>query len=262
MTEQDWRAAAEQLWRAWRQGEKLAQLPDACRPQTLSEGYAIQAHLPSVSGQDVYGWKIAATNPTGQTHIGVDGPIAGRLLASQILAANTSASMQGNEMAVAEAEFAFQLAQGLPVRSDPYTETEVMTAVGSLHPAIELPDSRFADFAAAGAAQLAADDACAHLFVLGEAASADWRSMDLAAQPVKLIINDQLATKGPGADVLGGPLSALTWLANQCSALGIGLAAGQVITTGVCGTPCAIKAGDHVTADFGTLGHVSCDLVL
>ena len=252
--------AAEQLWHAWRQGDKLTALPPSLRPASLADGYAIQACLPAVSGQTVFGWKIAATNPTGQAHIGVDGPIGGRLLASQIIAAGGSASMQSNKMAVAEAEFAFRLAHALPPRDEPYSEAEVLAAIGSLHPAIELPDSRFADFATAGAAQLAADNACAHLFVFGDAVTADWRTLDLAAQPVKLIINDATVTTGQGADVLGSPLSAMTWLANQAALLGEGLQAGQVVTTGVCGSPCPIKADDHIVADFGALGRVSCRL--
>ena len=55
-------------------------------------------------------------------------------------------------------------------------------AVDTLHPAIELPDSRFADFVKAGEAQLIADNACAHLFVLGAPTTADWRAVDLVEQ--------------------------------------------------------------------------------
>jgi len=252
--------AAEQLWNAWQQGQKLAELPAALKPQTLAEGYAIQACLPAVAGQVVKGWKIAATNPTGQAHIGVDGPIAGRLLASRVLPAGAQVSMAANEMAVAEAEFAFMLSSDLAPRTEPYSEAEVLAAVGSLHPAIELPDSRFADFATAGAAQLAADDACAHLFVLGEAATDDWRSLDLAAHSARLLIDEAVETIGQGLDVLGGPVRALTWLANQSALLGEGLQGGQIVTTGVCGKPCPIQAGQRIAADFGALGRVECYL--
>jgi 2-keto-4-pentenoate hydratase len=37
-----------------------------------------------------------------------------------------------------------------------------MDAVHTLHSAIEVPDSRFEDFALVGAEQLIADNACAH----------------------------------------------------------------------------------------------------
>ena len=56
---------------------------------------------------------------------------------------------------------------------------QVLDAVGTLHPAIEIPDSGFSDFVTAGAAQIIADNACAHLFVLGAPAPANWRALDL-----------------------------------------------------------------------------------
>ena len=93
--------------------------------------------------------------------------MAGRILAETVIADGGTASMAGNEMRVAEPEFAFRMQTDLPPRTSPYTVQEVLDAVDTLHPAIEIPDSRFADFVGAGAAQIIADNACAHLFVLG-----------------------------------------------------------------------------------------------
>ena len=69
--------------------------------------------------------------------------------------------LDGNIMMVAEAEFAFRFARALPKRANPYTQDEVLDAVESLHPAIEVPDSRYNDFVTVGAPQLIADTACA-----------------------------------------------------------------------------------------------------
>ena len=95
------------------------------------------------------GYKLAATAETGQRHIGVDGPVIGRLLASRVLGDHATLALQGNRMLVAECEFVFKLADDLPPRKTPYQRAEVMAAVASLHPGLELPDSRFADFATA-----------------------------------------------------------------------------------------------------------------
>ncbi len=67
----------------------------------------------------------------------------------------------------------------------------------------------------------------------------------------------KVTREGSGAQVLGDPRVALTWLANELSKLGITLAAGQVVTTGTCLTPLPVAPGDHVTADFGELGSVT-----
>ena len=41
--------------------------------------------------------------------------------------------------------------------------------------------------------------------------------------------------------MLGDPRVALTWLANELSALGLALKAGQVVTTGTCLVPLEIR---------------------
>ena len=174
------------IHRCWTSGEVIEALPDECRPRTMADGYAAQRALAAASGEPVLGWKIAATSTSGQRHINVDGPIAGRLLASRVHHSPCEVAFGANRMAVAEAEFAFVMGAGLPAREEAYSVEEVLAAVATLHPAIEIPDSRFADFTRAGSAQLAADNACAHEFVLGPATGADWRAIDLAARRVAL----------------------------------------------------------------------------
>ena len=248
------------ILRCWTGGEVIDALPDGCRPRTIADGYAAQRALVAASGEPVLGWKIAATSTSGQHHINVDGPIAGRLLASRVHGSPCEVVFGANRMAVAEAEFAFVMDNDLPAREDAYTVDEVLAAVATLHPAIELPDSRFADFTRAGSAQLAADNACAHEFVLGPATGADWRAIDLAAQRVTLSIDGRVATTGTGADALGDPRAALAWIANNHAAQGAALRAGDIVTTGVCGKPSAVAAGNHVVADLGAIGTAEATL--
>ncbi len=250
------RAAAELLLASWQGGTRIKALPQAIRPASRREGYAVQAALQSLSGDTLQGWKIAATSPAGQAHIGVDGPLAGRLLTSRVQPSGSVLALTRNHMRVAEPEFAFCMARDLLSRSEPYTQDEVLAAAGTLHPALEVPDSRFEDFARVGAAQLIADNACAAFFVLGSAAPTDWRRLDLAAHPVRAEVSGRYARDGKGANVLGDPRVALTWLANELRELGMALRTGQVVTTGTCMTPLELEAGDRVRADFGVLGTV------
>src|SRR5437899_3531837 len=183
------------------------------RPGNRTEGYAIQAAIERYSTTHLFGWKIAATSEAGQKHINVAGPMAGRILAETVIPDGGTAAMAGNEMRVAEPEFAFHIKTDLPARSTPYTMQQVLDAVDTLHPAIEIPDSRFADFGGAGEAQLIADNACAHLFVLGPATTADWRSMDLIEhRPVIIMLSETFS--GHGKNVIGVHRFDLAWLSH------------------------------------------------
>jgi 2-keto-4-pentenoate hydratase len=235
----------------------IASLPKELRPSTRSEGYAIQAHLEQRSNAPLFGWKIAATSRAGQAHINVDGPIGGRILAERVLENGAAVPLGANHMRVAEVEFAFRMGRDLPPRETAYDLHEVLSAVESLHPAIEVPDSRFDDFTSVGAPQLIADNSCAHLFILGPPATADWRKMDLVEHPVAGRVAGGIERQGKGANALGDPRVALTWLANELSRLKIILKAGQVVTTGTCIVPLEVEGGDEVLGSLGALGDVS-----
>ena len=261
------RKAAELLWRQRCAGTTLDQLPEALRPRSLADGHAIQAELPAVSGLAVVGWKIAATSAAGQAHINVSGPLPGRILSAFVHALGEPVSLVGKRMRVLEPEFAFRLGADLPPLAAPRSLAEVLAAVATLHPAFEVPDSRFADFTVAGAAQLLADDACCGEFVFGAAAPEGWRDQDLAAAQVLATVSDaagavRIRREGAGHAALGNPLAALTWLVNDLSAHGIGLAAGQYVSTGTCMVPLAIAPGDRVSADYGRFGTIALQLTL
>ena len=252
--------AAREIWACWQAGTVMDRLPEALRPQTRAEGYAVQAHLAGLGRDPVFGWKIAATSTAGQAHIGVSGPLAGRLLGQRVFAPDQVLAFGANRMAVAEPEFAFRVGRRFVPRRAAYTRAEVMEAVEGLHPAIEVPDSRFADFARAGEAALIADNACAHEFVIGPAMAdgpgASWRDVDLAAHEVEISVAGGPTHPGRGANVLDDPRTALTWLVNELSANGIPVDAGMTITTGTCATPIPIQPGDTVTANYGVLGRL------
>lgn len=252
--------AAQIIQSHWQAGQVLDELDSNCRPQSPEQGYAIQGALATLRGERIVGWKIAATAQAGRDHINVDRPLAGRLYESIVAQDGATIRLGENRMAVAEAEIVFSLKADLPPRPSPYTESEVASRIGSLHPGLEIPDSRFADFTKVGAACLIADNACASQFVIGPPTPEPFDPHALADHPTVLWINGIAASNGHGRDALGGPLLALTWLANTLSALGVTLSAGQFVTTGVTGKPSPIKSGDRVRVDLGRFGAVNATL--
>jgi len=261
MLDHDIKAASDTLWSCQRSGTVIAGLAAPMWPESRAEGYAIQARLMAHTSKPLFGWKIAATSVAGQKHINVDGPLAGRILAERVVPNGSEVRLGSNRMRVAEAEFAFKMAQSLPPQEADYSQAEVLAAIGTLHLAIEVPDSRFADFKIVGAAQLIADNACAHVFMKGPPVAADWRGIDLSTHKVVGTISGRrgraVRNEGMGSNVLGGPLIAMTWIANELSRIGIGLTADEVVTTGTCIAPLPLHEGDIAIADFGVFGRVS-----
>ena len=247
--------AAKTLWHCWTNATRIPQLPADIRPASRADGYAIQSAVVDLFQQQIVGWKIAATSLAGQAHIGVDGPLVGSLMANRVLESNARVSLDGNYMRVGEAEFAFRFARDLSPRAKAYTLDEVLDAVSSLHPTIEIPDSRFDDFAGVGAAQLIADNACACWLIVGSAART-WRDVDLSTHAVGGFMDGTLLVEGSGANVLGDPRVALAWMVNERCEFGDGVKAGELVTTGTCITPVALAPGHHFRADFGALGEL------
>jgi 2-keto-4-pentenoate hydratase len=254
------RRAGQMLWSAWREGRHLPGLPEECRPTTVAEGYRIQTFVAQFARSKPVGWKLAATSAAGQAHVGVDAPLAGRLLADRVRQDGATVPLAGCIMRVAEPEFAFRIGTSMARGKEPFDQVDVMAAVASLHPAIELPDSRYADYAHVGAAQLAADNACAHYCVIGPPAPDGWRSIDLAAHRTSATLNGKPAGEGSGANVLGDPRIALTWLANDLRKRELRLMAGDIVITGTSLKPIPVAPGDVVVGDFGVLGKVSMRL--
>jgi 2-keto-4-pentenoate hydratase len=245
--------AARRLHAAWRDQQPIPDLPDSCRPQNLDDGYQVQAALAAEHNVPVAGYKIGATNEVAQRMFDVDAPFFGRLFAPSVMDSPAKIASGAVRLHIIEAEFDFTMKQDLPARDRPYERDEVMAAVDNLLPAIEIPDSRYENWRAAGMPQLVADNAIAALLVLGSPA-ADWRELDLSRHAVTVKVNGEAVDEGSGANVLGDPRNVLVWLANELSARGLGLKAGQIATTGSAADVIQVKPGDTVVADFGDLG--------
>ena len=253
--------AAALLWRHWQTGTRLNELPEAWRPKDRIAGYRIGAAVAALSGQSVVGWKIAATSKAGQAHINVDGPLGGRLLSGRMIQPEGKVALGNNIMKVAEVEFAFRFARDLPPRESDYSYDEVVSAVGSLHPSIEIPDSRYHDFTAVGAPSLIADTACACWLMIGEAFDETWRQLDLSEHEVRALKGEAVLATGAGKAALGDPRTALHWLVNEVARYAEGIHAGDVVTTGTCVVPVPINVGDHIVADYGILGRMGITIV-
>jgi 2-keto-4-pentenoate hydratase len=255
MTPQQARRAAELLLAARRERRALAAIPADCRPADLDEGYRIQDAFVALAGRAVAGFKIGATSPRAQAFLEIDEPFAGCVLQGDLHDSPARLPAGNFIFRLIEPEFAFRLGRALPLRAQGYTREEVVGAVATLHPAIELVTSGLQDWRRQGAASLIADNGVDGGLVLGPAC-ADWRGLDLPRHEVTLRVNGAPAGSGVGGNALGDPVSAMAWLVDHRARRGLGLEAGQVVTTGVVTEFVELGAGDEAVADFGPLGEV------
>jgi 2-keto-4-pentenoate hydratase len=250
--------AARILWSARLGQELIDDLPDACRPRSLDEAYRIQDRLFELLGDDAGGWLVGCTNPSIQAQLGLPGPYAARVLMSSLFESPASLCLPSTLPIVLEVEFAFTLARDLPSRATPYSPDEVASAVHSVHPAIEVVLGHLVEWPSKDIYSLIADNGTDGPLVYG-AGTTDLQSVDLNTVAVVLRVNGKAVRKGRGSDVMEGPLSVLTWLANQ-DERPPGLRAGQIINTGSCTSMYPAQLGDVATADFGPLGEATVEL--
>lgn len=231
----------------------MAALPSALRPRDEQQAMAIQRATTRSIGT-AFGWKIGATSPASQALLGVEGPLAGAMHERFRYEDGVSISLAGQRMRVAEPEFAFRMAAD--VDGDSPGVEDVLDAVGAMHVAIEVPDSRYDAFDGVDGLQILADGACTGSFLLGPRVDG-WQGLDLAAQPVAVHVNGEHVADGSGANVLGDPRTSLHWLARELPRFGLSLRAGDVVTTGTAAPPPPVTPGDSVVAEFPGLGSVS-----
>lgn len=241
-------------------GARSRTMPAAFAPRDLGEAYAIQdafVRLKARACGSVAGYKIALTTPQMRALVGLGDSIAGCLHARQLVRTPASVHAADFGRLLVEFEIAFRMGADLPARAGPYAPEELARAVGEAMPAFELADDRGADYAtlAQRGLELAADNAWNEGAVLG-APVRQWRGIDLAGLRGIAYVNGQAVGEGRGADTLGHPLAALTWIADHLASRGRRLRKGDVVITGSLVTSKFPRAGDLLRFEAGALGAI------
>jgi 2-keto-4-pentenoate hydratase len=242
----------ERLAAVWEGGPPIGSLPPELIPRTAEEAYAAQtalvARLMPRFGP-IVGWKVGAPSPTA-------GPAASPLLAD--LVQYSPAHFGGPRLRLRgiEAEVAFRFGGALPPRPEPYGEAEVSAAIHSIHPAIELVETRFETWETPPGLAKLADVGSNGGFCFG-AGSAEWRSRDLERPAVSLEIDGKRVVERVGGNTAGHPMRTLVWLANHAGRLGHGIRPGDIVTTGSHTGLAFAGRGSQVTARVAGLGEAN-----
>ncbi len=236
---------AQQLDAAWEQRLPIAPLSErmALIPE---QAYAIQSRwteLRLARGERVIGRKIGLTSRAIQQQMGVNEPDYGSLWASRHFPAVGGRVEVPADLflqARVEGELAFLI--GRPLREPGVTLHDVLAATDAIAAAIEIVDSRIADWRIK-LVDTIADNASYGGFALGSWSRA-LRHADLRTMGMLLHHNGAPAVQGIGAAALGHPARAVAWLANKLITFGIHLEPGDIVLSGSLGPAIPVRAGD------------------
>ena len=255
MTEEGLRAGAERIVAARAAVAKLDGLPDAERPRTIEDGYRMLRIATEQWGDEPVGWKVGATSMEVQAMFGIDEPVYGPMFKTTVHASPARLKAAAFQHLLLEAEFTFAFREGLPLRAKPYAREEVLEAIETVVPSIEVISPRFKRLCVDHTPQFIADFSGNAAAVLGTPCR-EWRALDLAAQGAAMIIGGVRRQEGTGAVTLGNPLNVLEWLVAAMATRGQAIRKGDLVMTGTMTGLHAPKPGETAVADFGALGRV------
>ncbi len=247
---------ADHLAKAVAQGKGVAPITSLYPDITPAEAYQIQLvtiQRKLEQGYRVVGKKIGLTSQAMQKLLGVDQPDYGHLLDDMVVENGGEIPFHKVLQPRVEGEIAFVLKRDLT--GPRVTELDVLQATDYVLPALEIVDSRIADWKIT-LPDTIADNASSGLYVLGgKPVSVD--KVDLAQIGMVLYKNGEIVNTGVGAAALGNPATCVAWLANKLFEFGIVLKAGEVVLSGALSAAANAAPGDHFQARLAHLGEVS-----
>jgi 2-keto-4-pentenoate hydratase len=217
---------------------------------TEEEAYRVQTDVFEELWPETRAFAWKAGGPSDKVE-----PTAAPIPSEHLLRSPASVAGGTMQMVGVEAEVAFRLAKDLPPRSRPYSERSIAAAVGEVVVAIELCDTRLANWKETSGLWKLADFQNNSALVTGSGTK-DWLKIDFAQQEMEFRIGKRVA-KAKGAHSFGNPFRLLPWLVKHVHKRGLGLHAGDVITTGAWTGLEIAKIGDEVTARFPGIGEAT-----
>ena len=249
----DPRQTAERIVGIFRARQRIDILPDELIPGSLDDAYRVREAYEAIEtprrGQ-VVGYKIGLTTPVMQQLCGVDEPCYGAMFQHEIRHSPAEVRVADYCRVGIETEIAMRLGADLP---DGGGRERVAAAVESCMAAMEVLEDLRHDYKRLSARSMVAGNVWNAGCVLAPPVT-DWKKLDLATVTYRLTINGNEIGVGKGADVMGNPLNALSWLADKLAADGRPLKRGMVVMTGSTVPIQFPQPGDRAVVEITGLG--------
>ena len=247
--------AADALHQAHESKTPCAPIRDLLAEGDVDAAYAVQNANTQRwlnEGRKLVGRKIGLTSVAVQRQLGVDQPDYGMLFADMAVAEGDEMPLGALLQPKAEAEVAFVI--GKDLHDEHMTLSDLIRAIEFALPALEIVDSRVADWNI-GILDTIADNASSGLYVLG-AEPKKLDGLDLRTCGMVMSHKGEPVSTGVGAACLGHPLNAALWLAKTMARVGRPLSAGDQIMSGALGPMVPAAPGDVLEARIEGLGSV------
>ncbi len=253
MTPADHAAA---LFAARRDREPIPPLTATDPALTPQDAYAIQQELVqrilADDGGDIVGYKLGLTSKAMQDLLGVHEPDYGPVLSSMVFEDGVTIDLDDYIQPKVEAEIALVL-DG-PLRGPGVTTSDAARALAGAVAAIEMVDSRIADWKISLVDTIADLASSAATVKGGRIVPIDF---DPRLTGMVITRNGETVATGAGAAALTNPVFAVAWLANTLAPFGVTLEPGQFVMTGSLHAAFDVAPGDVVMAEFDRLGTVT-----
>lgn len=247
---------AADLLHARRSGIPVPPLTGQYPGLTMADGYRVQQAQVArliADGDRIVGYKLGLTSGPMQRMFGVDTPDFAPVLHSHVREDGGTVPAAGFIAPRVEAEIALLL--GGDLRGPDCAPRDVAAAAAAARPALEIVDSRIADWRIK-LADTVADLASSGAVVLGRQVTPT-AGLDLRLAGMVLTRGGEVIATGAGAAALGSPLRAVAWLVRTLHPLGEYLRAGQFVMTGALHAAVDLGPGQDYRAEFDRLGTVS-----
>jgi 2-oxopent-4-enoate hydratase len=236
--------------------EPIAPLTEEVAGLTVADAYRIQqinVHRRKEEGGLIRGRKVGLTSLAMQQQLGVDEPDFGAIFDHMVIEEGDPIPVSELIQPRIEAEIAFLMESEL--KGPGVGSADALRAVAGALPALEIIDSRVADWKIKLPDTIADNASSARLVCGGRLTPVD--ELDLRTIGMVLTVDGAVAATGAGAAVLGNPIRCVAWLANKLGEFGVPLRAGDIVLAGALHAAVPVAAGVSVHAEFAELGGVT-----
>jgi 2-keto-4-pentenoate hydratase len=223
------------------------------------EAEAFQAASVSALAGVPCGYKIGATSVEAQQLLRCHEPIYSPIFSEDVLPSGSTFRMPRGLLGV-ECECGFVMGRDFPAAAEALDVTALRSAISECFVGLELVGRRLVDDVPLNEVSAIADFALDVAVIRGRPIS-DWMRCDLAAMPVRAVLDGVTVARGTGGLVLGHPLYALQWLAATLRRRGTSLRRGEVIMTGTCTGITKVSTGQTFDGCFADFSPVQVQLV-